>query len=338
VLSKAHLRADLLTCRPDEPAEWVVVTFTERCNRDLDGPGFGTDFLLREGFDVLAVRNCEDDWYVDLTPDDLQAMNQALEPYGNRASYGSSMGGYAAIKFAGALGVRRAVAISPILDIQFEWDTRHWDDIPVVRTGGFPAAGDMLVKADISLDTTYHVAVDPLCREDIRHAGRLCEMAPKHHVFNVRLGGHPVGPTMLDSGILGAYVKQAIAQDSIDGLTLGNQKSGRFLYNLARHLLERRKLRSAAIANSRALSLAPDWGEAHLLQAQISHRLGCAKDTEKYGLRAIELEPRNPYVVAIVARALLDQQNRALAKQLVESGLERMGSEGVLIALRNELN
>lgn len=337
VFSKPQLRADLFTCHQDSRSEWVVITFTERCNRDLEGPGFGTAFLLREGFDVLAVRNSEDDWYVHLGPDELDAMTTALEPYDDRASYGSSMGAFAAVKFASALGVRRVVAISPILDVQFDWDSRHSSDIPAIRDAGYRAEGDMIVKAEISPDITYHVAVDPLCTEDVRHASMLCQMAPRHSVFNVRLGGHPVGPAMVDSGILGAYVKQAIALNSVDGLSVSARKSVRFIHNLARHLYSREKFRSAAVANRRALHLAPDWGECHLLQSQISHRLGCVEDTRNYGLSAIELEPNNPYFVAIVAQILLDQQNVELARRLVDTGIERLGPLPVLATLRNEM-
>ena len=337
VFRNGYLHADLFRSCGERRSGWVVVTFTERCNRDLEGPGFGTEFLLREGFDVLAVRNGQDDWYANLDLEELAALRGALEPYTQRATYGSSMGAFAAVKFAKPLGASRALAISPIVDVFHEWDTRNRVDIPLIQRAGYRAAGDMFNRSDISTDTTYHIAFDPLCDEDARHAQMLCEIAERHTLLRVRLGGHPVGPAMRDSGILGEYVKQAITTDSIDALAVKIEKNGRFMHSLARYLFGRNKLRSATIANERALSLSPEWGEVHLLHAQIAHRLGCIQKTRDYGLDAIRLEIENPYVVAIVGRMLMDQQNFELARELVETAIKRMGPQHVLVELRSDL-
>lgn len=336
VLRKEQLRADLFRSRPTSHAEWIVVTYTERCNRDIEGPGFGTEFLLREGFDVLAVRNAKDDWYVHLGAHELRTLNEALDPYHHRASYGSSMGAFAAVKFAKALKMKRVVAISPVLDLQYEWDTRYAVDIPLIQRAG-DRAGGMITQADISPETTYHVAVDPLCKEDVRHALSLGQMAARHSLLKVRLGGHPVGPLMRDAAILGPYLKQAILSDDIEGIAFKPVRNARFMHNLGRYLLERNKLRSAAIANARALVLAADWGEVHLLQAQISHRLGCAQEVVRYGIEAIRLEPHNPYVVVIIAIMLIENNNDELAGKLVEAALGRMGPEEVLVDLKKRL-
>jgi hypothetical protein len=305
VISKAGLRADLYTQSQGSRGEWVFITFTERCNSELEGLGFGGDFLLRQGFDLLAVKNIVDDWYIDLGQEELSVLNESICSYERRASYGSSMGAFAAIKFAKSLGVCRALGISPILDVQFDWDTRHVADLAVMRSSRNWIDGDMFTNEDVSPDTTYHVAFDPLCIADARHARRLAEMVDHCTLLNVRLGGHPVGPTMRDCGVLGPFVRQVIAENSIAGLNVSIEKNGRYLSNLARYLFERNKIRSALVVTRRALEISPDCGETHLLAAQIAYSQGDVARTLEYGRRAVELSPLNPYMVEIVNRMLL---------------------------------
>jgi hypothetical protein len=309
VLSKEGLRAELYTQSQERRSEWLVITFTERCNSELEGLGFGGDFLLRQGFDLLAVKNAIDDWYIELGREELHALNEAIRSYECRASYGSSMGAFAAIKFAKALGVARALGISPILDIQFDWDTRHVADLALMRASRNWIEGDMFTHEDVSPGTTYHVAFDPLCGADARHARRLVEMVDQCTLLTVRLGGHPVGPTMRDAGVLASFVKQAITENSIHGISVDIEKNGRYLSNLARYLFERNKIRSALVVTRRALEVAPESGETHLLAAQIAHSQGDLARTLEYGRRAVELSPLNPYMVEIV-NAMLPADGR----------------------------
>jgi hypothetical protein len=337
VFRKGLLHADLYTSTVCSPSKTVVVTFTERCNRSLTEPGFGTEFLLSEGFDVLAVRNAEDDWYAKLGLDELQLLRGALEPYRQRATYGSSMGAFAAVKFAGALKAKRAVAISPVLDITADWDTRYRSDIHLVARSSSGIEGGAVGAADISPTTYYHVAVDPLCREDMGHVRRLCEMASGHSLLKIPLGGHPVGPAMRDAGILRSYVIQAITSDALMTGLSKTPKDARKINTLARHLLDRGKLKIAKNVNKSALDLEPGWGEAHLLQAQILHRLGFEREMGFHGRAAIRLEPRNPYVVEIVGRMLMAQGEYEEARRLVQSAIERLGPENVLVAVLDEV-
>jgi tetratricopeptide (TPR) repeat protein len=337
LFQKAQLRADLFRSRDEVRSDWIVVTFTERFNRDLEGRGFATDFLLGEGYDVLAVKNTLDDWYVHLDADGLTILGETLKPYRHRASYGSSMGGFAAIKFAKALDVERSLAISPIQDIRYEWDTRHHCNIPALGDTRHIAPGEMISQDDISPHTTYHMAFDPYCSEDARHAEILFQMAPRNAPFMARWAGHPVGPTMRASGVLKSFVLDAIALNDTSAIQFKTPRTGITLRNRARYLLDRNSPRLALIASKGALECSQEWEEIHILHAQILHRLGYAEEAITHGMKAIEMKPDNPHLVAIVASILIDQSNEQLAKNLLRTGLDRIGPDEILATMLRNL-
>lgn len=338
VFRKAQLCAHFFKAQDDGPrSDWVVVTFTERFNRDLDGPGFGTQFLLAQGFDVLAVKNAVDDWYAHFGADEIAALNAKLEPYPHRASYGSSMGGFAAIKFAKPLGIERSLSISPIQDIRYDWDTRHAVNIPALGDIQNVALGEMISREEISPHATHHIAFDPFCLEDARHAQILCQMTPRHAPFRMPWGGHPVGPAMRDAGILAAFVLNAINLNDTSKIQVKTPRTGKTLRNRAHYLLDRNKLESALVASTRAVDLLPEWEETCILHAQILHRLGRIEEAVPFGMRAVELEPSNPYIAAIVARILMDKGKGQEAGELVLAAIRRVGQHEALAGVLHDL-
>ena len=73
---------------------------------------FGVDFLLREGWDVVALSHHARTW-PRTAPAGLGAALRAVAGGRESVTYGSSQGGMVAILWARALGADRAVAISP---------------------------------------------------------------------------------------------------------------------------------------------------------------------------------------------------------------------------------
>src|SRR6516164_3353695 len=91
-----------------------VVTFYSLTNFSaLDRPGFAEDFFLRQGIDAIHVINRTNAWYqYPELPSALQKIKDRLSGYARIFTYGSSMGGYAAFRFAGAIGAQVAIALS----------------------------------------------------------------------------------------------------------------------------------------------------------------------------------------------------------------------------------
>ena len=94
-------------------SETVIVTFAEMGPVDVERPGFGELFLNKRGYDVISVQKRKENWYQDLSIEDLkQAVSEIIGRYKTVFTYGSSMGGYAALYFASAVG-GRALSFSP---------------------------------------------------------------------------------------------------------------------------------------------------------------------------------------------------------------------------------
>jgi tetratricopeptide (TPR) repeat protein len=102
----------------------VVFTFTPFMFSDLNVDGFGVKFLLSEGYDVICFKCIRDSWFQNLPPHAIKAAAAAGRDYSNRLTYGSSMGGFAAIAFADRLSAVHAIAISPQYSIKEKFDTR----------------------------------------------------------------------------------------------------------------------------------------------------------------------------------------------------------------------
>jgi len=147
---------------------------------------------------------------------------------------------------------------------------------------------------------------------------------------------------LLELGVLSDYVLSALEHNDVsdvaEKISRRNEPTDLSLNALARYLMDRSKLKSAYTVSLRALSYAPEWGEAHLLHAQILARLGRMDEAVQHGLRAIELSPENPYFVDIVADSLVRGERFELAEQLLKDGLERFGRLDVLVSALRKLH
>jgi tetratricopeptide (TPR) repeat protein len=95
------------------------VTFSPLEDRHpTDRPGFGEAFLQRSGIDAIHVVPCGNHWYQYPELPKMCAQIAAITAqYRHVVAYGSSMGGYAAIRYGGWLGADVALALSPQLTI-----------------------------------------------------------------------------------------------------------------------------------------------------------------------------------------------------------------------------
>ena len=93
----------------------TVVTFDSYTdNRTLDRPGFGEAFLKSRGLSAIHVISRDNDWYQ--YPEIIEALDKIAAittTRGRTLTYGTSMGGYAAIRFADRVGAQAVVSISP---------------------------------------------------------------------------------------------------------------------------------------------------------------------------------------------------------------------------------
>ncbi|KQX25447.1 hypothetical protein ASD39_11695 [Sphingomonas sp. Root50] len=144
----------LVRQRPSHRPDLLVVTFDHYgITGRFDRPGFAEDFLASRGISVLTFLGRGNDWYQ--YPDMRDALAAARTVAAGRRrvmTYGSSMGGYAAIRFADALGAQACLALSP----QYSLDPRK---VPFERRWGDDANR---IAWRPELDGTIRCAADPV--------------------------------------------------------------------------------------------------------------------------------------------------------------------------------
>jgi hypothetical protein len=182
--------------------------------RDLDRWGFGENFLRDRAVDAVHVIGRDNNWYqYPEMPDAMAAIARVSRGYRRVISYGSSMGGYAAIRYGGAAGAAAALAMSPQFSIDptvvpFEWrwleETRQIDfTLERSWTPAFVA--------------TAYILYDPRTL-DRRH---MALFAARGYVVPVPMphSGHSIARFLADCGLLQQAVLDA-AHGALDAAAL----------------------------------------------------------------------------------------------------------------------
>jgi len=98
----------------EDSSRWVITFDNYAIGHGFDRPGFGQAWLENQGISAIHVMGRREDWYQ--YPEMAQAMDavrRAVAGAERVMTYGSSMGGYAAIRFADAVGANAVLALSP---------------------------------------------------------------------------------------------------------------------------------------------------------------------------------------------------------------------------------
>lgn len=274
----------------------LVVTFTERGNRDLAGLGFGSQFLIKYGFDVVAIKTNVDFWYENLSNDLIDKIISRTgvlsRKYSAKIAYGSSMGGYAAIKFARVLDVDCVLSISPLYDIKDPFDARWKND--VLHLG----EALMMGVECISKKASYCFIFDPLTK-DAYHIDKYKEIIPFENIstLSVKYSGHPSGPYLRDIGALPQVVLHAFENyrlpDNLIEFKKRKLDSSAYVFNLSLSCLSHGKIRWAESLCNVLLMRNPLNAEYHMLFCKILEK---KKDFDKAIAacsRAAVLNPAN---------------------------------------------
>jgi hypothetical protein len=249
------------------PATCFVTFGSYTVEYDLERQGFGEDFLRDEGIDTIHVLNRDNQWYqYPKMPEALAAIAAATAKVPRVFTYGSSMGGYAALRFARAFGARTAIAISPQYSLDprvVPFETRWQADLARItfREGNYEAPARQILF------------YDPRLRVDAQHV-RLFEAGGQETVMvGVPHAGHPVGPLLVETGAL---------QEAIRAIVTGS-----FTPSVVQRAVRERRARSQHhffMLSRRAAGRRPDL------------RIGLLR-------RAAEIEPES-HILSELAQAL----------------------------------
>lgn len=197
--------ADLLVrCRPGtDTSRWVVTfdSYNALCDSGglpLERLAFGEEFLARRGISMIAAVGCDNRWYQ--YPDMPQALDNIAAVTRGAAkvlTYGSSMGGYAALRFADAVQADIVLAFSP----QYCADRRT---VPF-ETRWRKARADIpwlpQFRGRLSCRATPLVLYDSRFWPDVLHAALIARDTPTQRI-PLPHAGHPVTTYLAEIGIL----------------------------------------------------------------------------------------------------------------------------------------
>lgn len=315
--------------RAEQRSRVCFVTFGSYTNDyDLDRQGFAEDFLLGEGIDAVHVVNRDNRWYqypeMDVA---LAKVARVAADYVRVFTYGSSMGGYAALRFATRIGADTAIAISPQYSLDpavVPFEDRWQADLAAItfREGPFvPAARQVIFY-------------DPRLATDDAHV-RLFAAESRVERIGIPFAGHPVGPMLTETGVLKQAIRGLVAGD-LDAVAVQRavrerrRRSPHHYFMLARRGWYRHPGARVALLG-RAAALSP---ESHILSelAQALDLEGRHDDAAPNHREAIRLVPGNVRAQISYAKHLEMVGRRHAAMSILKEVLPRQtGSARLLV-------
>jgi pimeloyl-ACP methyl ester carboxylesterase len=159
--------------------------------------GFAESFLTSRGIPGFYLHRAYNDWFQSADMMEMiVAIREAAAPFDELITYGSSMGGYGALRYASALGAKRAVAISPQYSIdpkKVPWEKRWRDEAALITFHH-----DDMTGAWNGADA--YVIYDPV-HADGRHVRQLETFGPIHRL-PLPGSNHPSGWALNEMGVM----------------------------------------------------------------------------------------------------------------------------------------
>lgn len=252
-------RSDNIVARAvarDDVSRWVVTFDNYGIGHGFERDGYSQGFLHDKGLSAIHVMGRREDWYQypDMM-DAIAAVRDHLAGADRVITYGSSMGGYAALRFADPLGANAALALSPQYSINPDkapFETRWLQDAR--RIEWRPEHEPALPK-----NARAVVAYDPTT-VDRQHIDLIAAEAEIERI-PVRYSGHPSGRVVADAHLLAPLLIDIL--NGVEQLShyrhavrAARSQSSSYLVNLARAQPAHRAHLALALAQ-RAASIEP---------------------------------------------------------------------------------
>lgn len=203
----------------------LVITFGGQPS-GLGAAGFGTGWCLQLGWDTIYVAQRHGSQYQGLSIEAFSdAVRQVCEGR-DVVCYGSSLGGYAALYYAGAVNAR-VLAASPMLPAWPPLARRH-DMIPICH---HPLA---------TVPRSVHSPIllyDPMVVADRKIVDEMiAPVYPEARHAILPFAGHTTLQTLNSAGLLKDFVLAAIAEDRVLPLDFDRSNDPIFHFQKGRHL------------------------------------------------------------------------------------------------------
>ncbi len=285
----------VVRARQDRKGGVCVVTFDSYSDiRALPRPAFAEEFLASLGVDGIHVQAIENDWYhyAEL-PEALAAIKQAVAGYDKVFAYGSSMGGFAAIRFAGAFGASAAIAISPQYSINpaiAPWEVRWAYDSQRIRF----VLDDPEYAAWAPHAVVFYDPIDT----DRRHVD-MFEQRTSIDRVGLAYSGHPCSGFLNDTRLLKSAIEDILHGRFDRTAFIAGTKAARVRSpHYFRELSSRGRSADRAIRFAhRALDLMPGSALTRSHLAQVLTRHGHFEEACEQHRAAIASAPNNPVLI-----------------------------------------
>ena len=231
---------------------WVVTFDNYGIGHGFDRPGFGEAWLQSQGLSAIHVLGRAEDWYQYPDIEEALACVRAAVAGASRVmTYGSSMGAYAALRFAEPVGATAVLAFSPqyTLDPKTAGHDARWSQ-DAHRIRWMPQWNGAVRCRPVPV-----IIYDPV-GPDRWHAERFSRDTATTAI-TLPYTGHPVTSFLGEIGALGGLILETL-EGSLDPRALRRHlraqrgRSGVYLGHLAEKAWPRRQALSLALAHRAA--------------------------------------------------------------------------------------
>ena len=252
----------------EEPVKKLAFIFSPSLNRALDGNIYGGELFQKNGYDVINFKISVDDWYQNIPVEVFDIIQNIIleKSYLTKISYGSSMGGYAAILFSKKLCCDFCITFSPQYSIHESFDTR-WASFCLNIDFKYT-----LSQECIHSQCKYFIFFDDKDLDNL-HVQLLSKIIPSN-IFNpipISYIGHPSIYFFNEVNKLATLATDILSGLVVDirQLKIQRRKSKTYLYNIAKaNLLKRRPLLALKLINL-AIEIDEKEAKSYLLKGNI---------------------------------------------------------------------
>ena len=293
LLSTNNMRIDYFF-EENSNCQNLAYVFTPSMNRNLIGNAYGGEVFMRSGFDTIAFKISNDDWFQSIPLELFDKIKSLIleRGYIKRISYGSSMGGYASIALSKYLNCTTSIAFSPQFSIDEEFDKR-WKN----------HAKKIQFKYRISLesinnDCKFFIFYDNKDLDALQ-VEKLLDVLPYENTKLIKLPytGHPSVQYLSEVGLIKHILISIAQQDSVEGIEFLASKriSKSYFHALSVKLFRKKHFIWALATINLALKIDTQVASFYNHQSLVlsaMDRLSEAIDSIK---KAIAVDPNNSY-------------------------------------------
>ena len=289
----------------------IAFIFSPSENRVLDGNDFGGELFFKNGYDTIAFKISNDDWFQSIPASLFSLIHKICHErqYQKKIAYGSSMGGFASIAFSRLLECTTVIAFSPQYSIDQSFD-RRWTSY--AKRIAFKYR---ISQESIAPDCHFFVFYDNKDPDHL-HVSRLMQVISDKNLELIKLPftGHPSAHYLAEVGLIKDVAIKIANENNVEGIDFLRSKktSKSYLHSLSYNLAKRNKLKYALLAIDMAIKKDERIAEFYRLKSLILERMGQLEAAIAAINFAMSLEPNHVNSKALLDGLIKKQSGRQL--------------------------